>query len=312
MTSITTTKVIMDVDTGIDDAIAIMMALQSPEIEILAITTVSGNVSARTAGLNTLGILKIFDKHLAIPVMQGAARPLSRKIAHAEDVHGQKGLGNVNLEYNQQRSLLRKGKKISQHISEILANYRKNEVSIVATGPLTNIAKAITEDPTIVDSLSRICIMGGAYGLASKVYGNITKYAEFNFYSDPVAAQIVLSSPVARINVVGLDATDRYLIVDEKFIERLDYQKSKAAKMAKSLLQYPLEKFGRFNLPDIFAVGMLEKPKLFQFKRGQVVVITQCEELWGYSKFTEWNKSNIFVVEKVDENGFNDYVFSRL
>jgi inosine-uridine nucleoside N-ribohydrolase len=310
--SIAMIRVIMDVDTGIDDAIAIMMALKSPEIEILAITTVSGNVSARTAGLNTLGILKIFGRHLAIPVFQGAARPLSKKIVNAEDIHGQKGLGNVNLEYSQQRSLLRKGDEISQHISKILANYRKKEVSLVATGPLTNIAKAITEDPTIVDSLSRICIMGGAYGLASKVYGNITQYAEFNFYYDPIAAQIVMSSPLPRLNVVGLDATDRYLMIDEKFIVRLDQQKSKASKIAKSLLEYPLGKFGRFNLPDTFAVGMLENPNLFQFKRGQVVVLTQGGELWGHSKFIERNRANIFVVRKVDEKGFNDYVFSRL
>jgi inosine-uridine nucleoside N-ribohydrolase len=306
-------KVIMDVDTGIDDAIAIMMALQSPEIEIVGITTVSGNVSSRIAALNTLGILKMMGKQLEIPVMQGAARPLSKKkeIVHAKDVHGKKGLGNVNLEYSP--ALLRKG-KISHFISRILANYRKKEVSLVATGPLTNIAKAIIEDPAIVDSLSRICIMGGAYGLASKVYGNITQYAEFNFYCDPTAAQIVMhSSSRGRINVVGLDATDRYLIVDNKFIARLEdhHQKCKAAKIAKSLLQYPLARFGRFNLPDVFAVGMLEKPRLFKFKRGQVVIM-QDRELQGHSKFMEGKDGNIFVVAKVDENGFNDYVFSRL
>ena len=308
-------KVIMDVDTGIDDAIAIMMALQSPEIEIVGITTVTGNVSSRIAALNTLGILNIMGKQLEIPVMQGAARPLSKekKIVHAKDVHGKRGLGNVNLEYSP--AMLRKGKKISHFISRILANYRKKEVSLVATGPLTNIAKAIIEDPAVVDSLSRICIMGGAYGLASKVYGNITQYAEFNFYCDPAAAQIVMhsSSSRGRINVVGLDATDRYLVVDNKFIARLEgHQKCKAAKIAKSLLQYPLARFGRFNLPDVFSVGMLEKPRLFKFKRGQVVIM-QDRELQGHSKFMEGKKDgNIFVVAKVDENGFNDYVFSRL
>jgi inosine-uridine nucleoside N-ribohydrolase len=303
-------KAIMDVDTGIDDAIALMMALQSPKIEIVGITTVSGNVSARIAGLNTLAILNITSKQLEIPVMQGATRPLSKKkIVHAEEVHGKKGLANINLEYNQ--ALLRKG-KISHFISTILANYRKKEVSLVATGPLTNIAKAIIEEPGIIDSLSRICIMGGAYGLASKVYGNITQYAEFNFYCDPKAAQIVLCSSQARLKVVGLDATDRYLIVDNKFIARLDQRKCKAAKIAKSLLQYPLARFGRFNLPDVFAVGMLERPSLFKFKRGQVVIM-QDEELRGHSKFRGVKKNgNVFVVEKVDQNGFNDYVFSRL
>jgi len=119
-------KVIMDVDTGIDDAIAILMALQSPEIEIVGITTVSGNLSARIAGLNTLGILNIMGKQSEIPVMRGAARPLSKKkIVHAKDVHGKKGVGNITLEYN--RALLRSG-KISHFISTILAKYRKKEV----------------------------------------------------------------------------------------------------------------------------------------------------------------------------------------
>jgi inosine-uridine nucleoside N-ribohydrolase len=306
-------KIIMDVDTGIDDAIAMIMALQSPEIEILAISTVSGNVSARLAGLNTLGLLKMFDKHLVIPVIQGAARPLSKKIMRAEeDIHGQKGIGNVKLNYNQLRLQLRKGEKISHRISRILDNYKKKEVSFVATGPLTNIAFAITEDPAFVNHFSRICIMGGAYGLASKVYGNITEYAEFNFYYDPIAAQIVMSSPAARLNIVGLDATDRYLVVNEKFMVRLDDQKSKASKLAKSILEYPLRKFGRFNLPDTFAVGMLEKPNLFQFVRGRVVVTSQGGELWGHSKFIQRNNTNQYVVKKVDQKGFSDYVFSRL
>ena len=302
-------KAIMDIDTGIDDAIALMIALQSPEIEIVGITTVSGNVSARLAGLNTLGILKILGKQLKIPVMQGATRPLSNgRVAYAHDVHGKRGLGNINLECNQ--ALLKKG-KVSQFLSGILANYRKKEVSLVATGPLTNIAKAIIEDPTIIDYLSRICIMGGAYRLASKISGNITKYAEFNFYCDPKAAQIVMRSRQPRLDIVGLDATDRHLTVDNEFIARLDKQKSKAAKIAKSLLQYPLAKFGRFTLPDVFAVGMLERLRLFEFKRGKVIIV-QDRELRGHSKFMEQKNGNAFVVARVDENAFIDYVFSRL
>jgi inosine-uridine nucleoside N-ribohydrolase len=154
--------------------------------------------------------------------------------------------------------------------------------------------------------------MGGAYGLASKVYGNVTQYAEFNFYCDPKAAQIVMCSSQARLNIVGLDATDRYLVVDNKFMARLDQRKCKTTKIAKSLLQYPLARFGRFNLHDVFAVGMLERPKLFKFKRGKVVVM-QDEERRGHSKFREVRKNgNVFVVAKVDQNAFNDYVFSRL
>jgi inosine-uridine nucleoside N-ribohydrolase len=324
-------RVLMDVDTGIDDAIAIMIALQSPEIEILGITTVSGNVTAGAAGLNTLGILRALGKESKIPVLQGSSRPISNKIVRAKDVHGEKGLGNMTLESNP--SLLQKG-KVSHFISRILANYRKDEVSLIATGPLTNIARVILEDAGNIDCLSRICIMGGAYGLASKIYGNITQYAEFNFYCDPKAAQIVLayqSEKAVRLNVVGLDVTDKYLIIDDKFVSRLsDPQCLKRKKtalgysikvpiIAKSLLEYPLVKFGKFDLPDIFAVAMLESPDLFKFKRGKINIV-QNGLLRGHSTFVEENSNDniekgrkIFVASKImDRKRFHKYVFSHL
>ena len=124
-------------------------------------------------------------KEYKIPVMRGASRPLSKKIVRAEEVHGGRGLGNMTLKYNP--ALLQKG-NVSDFISKILANYRRREVALIATGPLTNIARTILKDLEMANSLSKICIMGGTFGLASKVYGNITQYAEFNFYCDPKAA----------------------------------------------------------------------------------------------------------------------------
>lgn len=318
----------MDVDTGIDDAIAIIMALQSPEIEIIGITTVSGNVSARAAALNTLGILRVMGKESKIPVLKGASRPLSKKIVHAEEVHGKKGLGNITLQCNP--ALLQK-RDVSDFIYETLANYRRGEVALVATGPLTNIAKVILEDPDIMHSLSKICIMGGAYGLARKVYGNITQHAEFNFYCDPKAAHIVMTrafSGAVRLNIVGLDVTDKYLTIDDEFISRLSNRQCKKRKkgssnsdkvptIVKSLLHYPLTKFGKFDLPDVFAVAMLERPDLFRFKRGKVDIV-QNGLLWGHSRFVKEsnniNKYNkTFVATEVTSGRvFSSYVFSRL
>ena len=221
--------------------------------------------------------------------MKGASKPLSKKIVHAEEVHGEKGLRNITLQCNP--ALLQKG-NVSDFISETLANYRRGEVVLVATGPLTNIARAILEDPEITDSLSRICIMGGASGLASKVYGNITQYAEFNFYCDPKAAQIVMthaSSGAVRLNTVGLDVTDKYLMIDDEFVSRLSNRQCKKKKkkgggsssgnnykvptIVKSLLRYPLTKFGKFDLPDVFAVAMFERPELFRFKREKIDIV---------------------------------------
>jgi inosine-uridine nucleoside N-ribohydrolase len=319
----------MDVDTGLDDAVAIIMALQSPEIEIIGITTVSGNVTARAAALNTLRILRVMDKESKVPVLEGASRPLSKKIVHAEDVHGKKGLGNIQLQYD--RTLLQK-RDFSGFISETLANYRKGEVALVATGPLTNVARLILEDPNTIHSLSKICIMGGAYGLASKIYGNITKYAEFNFYCDPKAAQIVMDhaySGVIELNIVGLDVTDKYLRIDEGFISRLSSRQckrrtrehgdnsEKVLAIVKSLLRYPLTKFGKFDLPDVFAVAMLERPDVFRFTRGKVDVI-QDGINYGHSRFVKGSQginedNKTFVATEVtSEKVFHSYVFSRL
>jgi inosine-uridine nucleoside N-ribohydrolase len=321
-------KVLMDVDTGLDDAIAIIMALHSPEIEIIGITTVSGNVTARAAALNTLGILRVMGKESKIPVLKGASRPLSEKIVHAEEVHGKKGLGNITLQCNP--ALLQK-RDVSSFISETLVNYRKGEVALVATGPLTNIARLILEDPDITHSLSRICIMGGAFGLASKIYGNITQHAEFNFYCDPKAAQIVMNHASlggVRLNIVGLDVTDKYLTVDDEFVSRLSNlqckkrkrggtNSEKATTIVKSLLRYPLTKFGKFDLPDVFAVAMLERPELFRFKRRKVDIV-QNGILWGHSSLVRGshniNKGNkTFVVTEVkSKRVFDSYIFSRL
>jgi inosine-uridine nucleoside N-ribohydrolase len=321
----------MDVDTGLDDAVAIIMALQSPEIEIIGITTVSGNVTARTAALNTLRILRVMDKDSKIPVLKGASRPLSKKIVHAEDIHGKKGLGNIRLQYD--RTLLQKRVVFSDFISETLANYRKGEVALVATGPLTNVARLILEAPNTINSLSKICIMGGAYGLASKIYGNITNYAEFNFYCDPKAAQIVMDhaySGIIELNVVGLDVTDKYLRIDEGFISRLSsrqckrrtrehgYNSEKVPAIVKSLLRYPLTKFGKFDLPDVFAVAMLERPDVFRFTKGKVEVIQDDGINYGHSRFVKGSQginedNKTFVATEVtSEKVFHGYVLSRL
>ena len=318
----------MDVDTGVDDAIAIIMALQSPEIEIIGITTVSGNVTATAAALNTLGILRVMGKESKIPVLKGASRPLSKKIVHAEEIHGKKGLGNITLQCNP--ALLQK-RDVSDFICATLANYRRGEVALVATGPLTNVARVILEDPDITHSLSKICIMGGAYGLASKVYGNITRHAEFNFYCDPKAAQIVMThacSGAVRLNIVGLDVTDKYLTIDDEFISRLSNKQCEKRKkdsnnsekvptIVKSLLRYPLTKFGKFDLPDVFAVAMLERPDLFRFKRGKIDIV-QNGILWGHSRFVQGsnniNEDNktFLATEVTSERVFHNYVFSRL
>ena len=322
-----------DVDTGLDDAIAIIMALQSPKIEIIGITTVGGNVTARAAAINTLEILRLMHKESKIPVVKGASMPLSKKIFHAKEIHGNRGLGNVGVKSNP--ALLQKA-DVSKFISNTLTNYKRNEVVLVATGPLTNIARLILEDPDVTHRLSRICIMGGAYGFASKVYGNVTAHAEFNFYCDPKAAQIVMNHAflgAVWLNIVGLDVTDKYLTIKDGFISRLSSRqcKKKAKEeednsnqignevpdIVKSLLSYPLTKFGKFDLPDVFAVAMVERPDVFRFKRGKIDIV-QNGILAGHSTFdkgdnkiNECNKT-LVATDIINQKAFHNYIFSRL
>jgi inosine-uridine nucleoside N-ribohydrolase len=176
--------------------------------------------------------------------------------------------------------------------------------------------------------------MGGAYGLASRIYGNITQHAEFNFYSDPKAAQIVMAHAClgqVQLSIVGLDLTDKYLRIDEGFIFRLSSRRCQNRKkehngitntnnvptLVKSLLNYPLTKFGKFDLPDVFAVAMLERPDLFKFTMGKVDIL-QNGIMRGHSRFLKGSRdtnvgSKIFVAtEVISEKAFHSYVFSRL
>jgi inosine-uridine nucleoside N-ribohydrolase len=177
--------------------------------------------------------------------------------------------------------------------------------------------------------------MGGAFGRASKVYGNITQYAEFNFYCDPKAAQIVMnhaSSGAVRLNIVGLDVTDKYLIIDNNFVSRLSSRQCKERKrgggssiintckapaLVKSLLRYPLSKFGTFDLPDVFAVAMFEWPELFRFEKGKIDIV-QNGILRGHSRFVKGNhvtnrNNKTFVATRVtNARLFRSYIFSRL
>jgi len=322
-----TTKILMDVDTGIDDAIAIIVASQSPDIEIVGITTVTGNVTSESAGLNTLGILKAVGLESKIPVLQGASRPLSKSIGRLRKVHGKDGLGNVKLVYDPAH--LQKGNP-SRFISEILGNYRKKEVSLVATGPLTNIAGIVLDDSEIINNLSKICIMGGAFGLTYKQSENVAPHAEFNFYSDPKAAHIVLNSKstkAIRKYVVGLNVTDKFFMVTREFLSLLSepqcIKSNNLSVIARSLLDYPLSKFGSVHLPDVFAVAMVEMPDLFKFKKGQVKIVRRGIHR-GESIFIEANTLDIDNDRKVDtclthvatkvtdQTKFYSYIISRL
>jgi purine nucleosidase len=187
-------KVLVDTDCGVDDTVAIMIALACSRIEVLALTTVNGNVGVNQVTENVLRLLPLLGRE-DIPVYRGASRPLLAQPQHASGVHGKNGLGDVELPNS--------GKRIESAGAPdgLLAAARKNPgLTLVALGPLTNVAIALNLYPELEDLLGEIVSMGGAVQR-----GNVTPHAEFNYYADPEAVQLVLESRVP-LTVVPWDA----------------------------------------------------------------------------------------------------------
>ncbi|HYX56949.1 MAG TPA: nucleoside hydrolase [Nitrososphaeraceae archaeon] len=311
-------KVILDVDPGVDDAIAIIVALQSIDIEVLGISTVNGNIDSGSGALNTLRILHALGKS-NIPVLQGATKPIiKRRIVRPEHFHGKGGLGGLQLELPKDKKILSKV-QLSDFIELTLKNYRKREVSIIATGPLTNIARLFMNKNSysIMKNLGEISIMGGAFRSHNIIFGSFTKYADFNFYCDPEAAKIVINQNVnVNRKFVGLDVTTNPLCaVGPELIRKIKNIKCTTSriKIIATLLDFAISTRKICHLHDVFAVAMLEKPSLFELKKGHIKVSLN-GKMRGHSQFIEDNGSsnNILVAANVNEKALNNYLISRL
>lgn len=204
------TRIIIDTDPGIDDALAFLLAIASPEIHLEALTTTQGNVTLENATRNALSVLELVQAS-HIPVASGSVLPLVQPLRASALVHGQSGLGNAKLPEPVSRP-------VSKHAVDYLierALAEPGELSIFAVGPLTNIAMAIRKEPRFAGSLKELVIMGGAIREA----GNTTPQAEFNIYVDPHAAHIVFHSGIP-ITLIPLDVTEQCWI-DQKDVDRL-------------------------------------------------------------------------------------------
>ena len=190
-------KVIIDCDPGIDDALAIILALKSKEIEVVGITTVSGNVESLQGAKNALKMLKLLGR-LDIPVYLGESKPIKRELVTAQDTHGEDGLGETFLDEVSSEYIRENG-------VDFILNTLKNEenVSIIALGPLTNLYRAIEKDSETFHRVKEIVSMGGAY----KSHGNCSPVAEFNYWVDPHGAREFLKKFNGEFTMVGLDVT---------------------------------------------------------------------------------------------------------
>lgn len=195
-------KIILDCDPGIDDALALMLALSSPELDICGITTVSGNVPAELGADNALRVLQFMNR-LDIPVYCGAEKPLVRGYVGAQDTHGEDGLGESGI-LPAEGAVWHPGA-----VDFILDTLQKTEsLTIVAIGPLTNLALALRKNRNAFQNLSRLVSMGGNF----RSYGNCSPVAEYNYWCDPDAAGEVFENLGKPIHMVGLDVTRKIVL----------------------------------------------------------------------------------------------------
>ena len=213
-------KVIIDSDPGIDDSLAIMLALSMPEeIEVVGITIAAGNAPVEMGYGNALKVLKFMDR-LDVPVFMGADRPLKRDFVNALDTHGADGLGESFLPEVPEEEYERQEMNAVQFMQETL---QRETVSVIALGPMTNLAMLIQKDPFAFGRIHEIVSMGGSF----RSHGNCSPVAEYNYWCDPDAAALVYSEMdrlEKMIHMVGLDVTRRIVLTPDllEYMKRLD------------------------------------------------------------------------------------------
>ncbi len=213
-------KVIIDCDPGIDDSLALMLALSSPELEIVGITVVCGNAPTKIGVENALKVLKLMNR-LDVPVYYGEEKPLAREYVSAQDTHGMDGLGETNYQK------VTEGKVFENAPEFIIRSLKEQEhLCIIALGPLTNIAVALKRDKEIFKRMDTFVSMGGNF----KSHGNCSPVAEYNYWCDPDAAKMVFEEfekLEKKIHMVGLDVTRKIVLTPSllSYIKRVDKER---------------------------------------------------------------------------------------
>ncbi len=253
--------IVIDTDMGVDDALAIILAINSPEVELMGLTTVAGNVPLEQGTRNALQVLELLDRD-EIPVYMGAAAPLERTPVNAQVVHGLHGLGDAELPEPQ---MLPAGRAVDYLISEIMT--RPGELIIVAMGPLTNLLLAEQKSPGILNCARSVLAMGGALWCD----GNITKTSEFNSFADPHALRQLIQADV-ELTLVPLDITQKLQLLESDIHAGLNGRKDAIATFisdsTRSVIAYEKEhaNFPGLYLHDPAVAALIIEPALFETK----------------------------------------------
>ncbi len=264
----------IDTDMGVDDALAIGLALNSPEVELVGIAVVAGNVARELGVRNALQVLELLERD-EVPVFVGADAPLAREGVDAHAVHGSQGLGRARLP---EPGMLPAGGAVSCLIDEI--GKRPGELVVIAVGPLTNLALAERASPGVLNGARRVVAMGGALWRA----GNVTPHSEFNIYADPHALRELLQAHV-NLTLVPLDITERLALTHNQIAARLGARRDRWAQFVADATHTVVEYeqansgFSGLHLHDPAAVAMAVDPSLFELRTVFIDVETEGEQI---------------------------------
>ena len=317
-------RILIDTDPGVDDALAILLAMKSPELQVEAITTVSGNVHVEQATQNLLTILGLLELSEYPIVAKGETQPLVKPLVKAEYVHGEDGLGNISKLHNPDGSprYTPADCEIStlsgvDFILEMVDCY-PDELIVVALGPLTNISKAIRRDAERMRKLRSIVLMGGVFS----EYGNVTTTAEFNVFVDPHAAHEVFNSGIS-VHIAPLDVTHQVALTGERLDAEIEGRNDKISSFLKestqSCMEFYREHVGFYGLHihDALPIGMLTHPDFFESVEAYVQVETEGDLTSGMTvadlrRERQISVPNASVCVQVDADAFLNHFFERV
>ena len=300
--------VIIDCDPGIDDAVMLIMALLSPRLDVRAITAVAGNVPLRLTSRNARMVCERMGR-ADIPVFAGCPRPMLRDPVTAEDFHGESGIHGIDI--FEPAAPLAPGHAVTEIIRLLTAAPPKS-MTVIITGPMTNIACALVMAPQIAAAIREIVIMGGA----DLEGGNITPTAEFNIFADPHAAAIVLDSPIPA-TLLSLDASHQVRATEPR-IARIAGPPGAPAALTASLLHAANDLEARARpgtkvpMHDPSTAAWLLAPHLFEAKPCRVSVVTRPGTEFGRTKVKDMKRGPHRWVTKADADGFFGLIESLL
>lgn len=312
MTQVSPRRIIIDTDPGQDDAVAILLALASPELQVDAITTVAGNVPLSQTTKNACALLELAGRE-EVPVYAGAARPLHKAPISAEHVHGETGMGGANLPEPHLRA---QGIDVATHLVDVLRKEPAGSITLVCLGPMTNLAHALTHAPDIAPKIARLVAMGGA----QREGGNITPTAEFNFFVDPHAAKIVMGAGIPT-TLLPLDVTHQAIATPRR-LAPIAALNTPVGDMVVRMLgaedRFEKMKYGWEGgaLHDPLTIGWLLWPDLFSGRECNVEIEVEAPLCLGQSVVDLWKvtdrPSNALWIDHVDSDAFYTRLTERL